>query len=116
MQKLYKDINGEIFAYVSEEDKKKYGLKSLRPLTDSEVNAYEEGRKSPTVAELEELVWRNSQLQIADYELNKVQDSDPKAVGTVGEWRMYRKELRGWPENSKFPNKESRPISPHIKE
>lgn len=56
--------------------------------------------------------WRNGELQRADVELNKVQDSDPKAVGSVSDWRVYRKALRAWPEHKDFPNKEFRPISP----
>lgn len=116
MQKLYKTQNGDVFAYSSEEERVKYSSAQLTKLTDAEVADYQESRKPLKVAELEELIWRESQLKIADYELNKVQDSDPKAVGTVGEWRAYRKELRSWPESSQFPNKESRPASPHIKE
>lgn len=58
--------------------------------------------------------WRNSELQQADMELNKVQDSDPKAIGSVSDWRNYRKLLRAWPENVNFPNKEFRPVSPGV--
>lgn len=56
--------------------------------------------------------WRNSELLRSDIELNKVQDSDPKAVGTVSDWRAYRKALRAWPEHSGFPNTDLRPTSP----
>lgn len=56
--------------------------------------------------------WRNSELLRADIELNKVQDSDPKAVGTVGQWREYRKQLRAWPDHTDFPDKLKRPTSP----
>lgn len=60
--------------------------------------------------------WRNAELDRADEELNKVQDADPKAFGTVTQWRQYRKELRAWPEHAEFPNKEFRPKSPDSKE
>jgi hypothetical protein len=60
-----------------------------------------------------ERFWRDSELNRADEELNKVQDSDPKSVGTVTEWRQYRKDLRAWPDNSNFPDKNFRPQSPH---
>lgn len=60
----------------------------------------------------EERGWRNFELDRADTELYKVQDSDPKAVGSVADWRTYRKELRAWPEHKDFPNKEKRPVSP----
>lgn len=58
-----------------------------------------------------ELNWRNKELIRADIELNKVQDNDSKAVGTVAEWRAYRKELRSYPDSENFPNG-SRPTPP----
>jgi hypothetical protein len=61
---------------------------------------------------LDERFWRNSELLRADIELNKVQDSDPKAMGTVGQWREYRKALRAWPEHKDFPSKAKRPVAP----
>lgn len=63
-----------------------------------------------------ERVWRNSELIRADIELNKVQDTDSKAVGSVAAWRDYRKALRAWPENVNFPVKNSRPKAPDAKE
>ena len=116
MQKFYKGAEGEIFAYTSEEEKKRYGSSFLVPLTDFEILSYQQDRKSLRAEELQELVWRDAQLSFADHELNKVQDSDPKAIGTVGEWRTYRKELRNWPEDSNFPDKQKRPVSPDMKE
>lgn len=59
-----------------------------------------------------EKLWRDYELKRCDIELNKVQDSDPKASGSVSDWRTYRKALRAWPENPNFPNKEFRPPSP----
>ena len=58
--------------------------------------------------------WRDAQLTYADIELNKVQDSDPKAIGSVSDWRAYRKALRAWPEHKDFPNKDKRPVSPDV--
>lgn len=60
-----------------------------------------------------ERAWRNSELSKSDIELNKVQDSDPKAKGSVSDWRAYRKALRAWPENAYFPDVNHRPISPY---
>lgn len=59
-----------------------------------------------------ERLWRNSELQRADVELNKVQDSDPKAKGSVSAWREYRKALRALPEHHEFPYKQARPLAP----
>lgn len=59
-----------------------------------------------------ERIWRNMELARADIELFKVQDSDPKAVGSVSEWRQYRKELRAWSEHEGFPSKANRPKAP----
>lgn len=56
--------------------------------------------------------WRDIELVRADYELNKVQDSDPKSVGTVGDWRAYRKALRGLTEMEGFPVSHVRPVAP----
>lgn len=44
-------------------------------------------------AEIEQQ-WVKEELNIADIELSKVQDSDSRAIGTVGDWRAYRKALR----------------------
>ena len=59
-----------------------------------------------------EKFWRDSELVRADSELNKVQDADPKATGSVADWRTFRKNLRSWPESSEFPNKDFRPVAP----
>lgn len=66
--------------------------------------------------EQSERSWRNYELQRVDLELYKVQDSDPKAFGSVAEWRTYRKELRAWPESPYFPKSSYRPKSPDYKE
>ena len=60
--------------------------------------------------------WILTELERIRNELEKVQDSDPKAVGTVSQWREYRKLIRAWCENEKFPNKDFRPKSPDFKE
>lgn len=56
--------------------------------------------------------WRDSELLRSDIGLNKVQDYDNKAVGTVAQWRDYRKALRAWPEHKDFPKKDFRPVPP----
>lgn len=48
-----------------------------------------------------ERVWAESELIRARDELEKVQDADPKAIGTVGQWREYRKALRQYIEANK---------------
>lgn len=60
----------------------------------------------------EERQWRNGELVRADIELNKVQDADPKAKGSVADWRNYRKALRALPEHPKFPDFTARPNPP----
>lgn len=59
-----------------------------------------------------ERMWRDAELERADVELFKVQDGDPKAAGSVADWRQYRKELRAWPEHKDFPSKANRPKAP----
>lgn len=60
----------------------------------------------------EERYWRNRELNRSDIELNKVQDSDSNAKGSVADWRSYRKALRSWPESSDFPDSTKRPVAP----
>lgn len=59
-----------------------------------------------------ERLWRDRELIRADEELNKVQDSDPKARGTVTDWRSYRKNLRSLPDMQGFPTSHVRPVAP----
>lgn len=72
----------------------------------------DESANSPEQLAETERVWRNNELIRSDIELNKVQDSDPKAFGSVGIWRDYRKSLRAWPESIYFPEKTKRPVTP----
>lgn len=59
-----------------------------------------------------ERMWRNEELRLADMELLRVEDFDKGAIGTAVAWRQYRCQLRGWPEDGKFPTTEARPIRP----
>lgn len=59
-----------------------------------------------------ERFWRDSELKRADEELNKVQDSDPNAKGSVADWRNYRKLLRALPDHPSFPSASARPTAP----
>lgn len=111
----YKSKTGEIFAYENEADRQKFGAKDLTPLSDSDIEKHHTVTAETNLSYTER-DWRDSELIRSDVELYKVQDSDPKAVGTVAGWREYRKALRSWPEHKDFPNKESRPVSPLIKE
>lgn len=61
----------------------------------------------------EELAWIVSEMDRAREELEKVQDSDPKAHGTVAQWRDYRKQLRALPEHPLFPSIDARPVAPN---
>jgi len=56
--------------------------------------------------------WVETEQARITEELNKVQDSDPKATGTVSEWRTYRKSLRAWYEQPSFPDEQTKPIAP----
>ena len=58
---------------------------------------------------IEEREWRNEELRKADISLNMVQDDDK--VGLVGDWRLFRKALRDYPEAEGFPHG-TRPSSP----
>ena len=56
------------------------------------------------IRKAEEQAWAHSELARSDIELAKVQDSDPRAIGTVGNWRTYRKALRDMNTLDGFPN------------
>lgn len=55
--------------------------------------------------------WRNSELNRADIQLNKVQDG-MSGLGTVTAWRQYRTDLRNLPETVGFPETSIRPMAP----
>jgi len=67
---------------------------------------------SPEQFYMVELSWVQSELARARDELDKVQDGDTKADGSVLDWRSYRKNLRAWGEHKDFPQKEFRPKAP----
>lgn len=102
--------------YLGAFDEKSYPSGALTvphpPLFSSQVWDGKKWSDSTAEVEFQERLWRDSELDRADIELYKVQDSDPKAKGSVSEWREYRKALRAYPESEGFPNKESRPVAP----
>lgn len=61
-----------------------------------------------------EVQWIEEEMIRIRDELEKVQDFDPKAKGSVGDWRNYRKAIRSWSESSDFPNKDKRPAPPDM--
>lgn len=60
----------------------------------------------------QERAWRDYTLNYADKEIYKLQDGDKNSTASVASWRAYRKALRNWPEDLKFPNKNFRPTPP----
>lgn len=90
----------------------------VNPSEDVEIGDTQSGsswvKYSPSKEEVikSERVWRDGELTRADIELNKVQDGDSSAVGSVTDWRTYRKALRSWPESSDFPDNSKRPVAP----
>jgi len=55
--------------------------------------------------------WRDSELLLADIEINKILDGDGDGSTPEGRWRMYRRDLRSWPDSEGFPGN-GRPIRP----
>lgn len=103
---------------VSQSDFKKF---SLTPPPEGMSRQYENGTLTWKQNEINldvlkaaELGWIEVELARARDELEKVQDSDPKARGSVSEWRDYRRMLRAWPEKEDFPSLEARPVAPDI--
>lgn len=109
----FKNSKGEVFAYETEADRQKFGSKDLIQLTEDDIKKHQSDKSSEDQSYTERS-WRDSELIRADIELCKVQDSDPKAVGTVAGWREYRKALRAWPEHESFPDSAQRPVAPDV--
>lgn len=109
--KYYKNKEDKLFAYDTEDEMKQFGPKGLIAISFAEFKRLQE----PTVEQKDEMerYWRDAELSRSDIELAKVQDSDPKAVGTVAQWRTYRKELRAWTESPNFPDTTYRPVAPN---
>lgn len=57
-----------------------------------------------------ERYWRNGELARADNMIRLAEDGE--GVGTVADWREYRKSLRKWPEHKSFPKESARPVAP----
>lgn len=110
---------GKVAEVVSEDPEGKYhpSFEIVNANEDTQVGMlFKDGvfsveAPSKDQVEYQEITWRNSELIRADGELNKVQDADPKAIGTVGQWREYRKNLRAYPESEGFSSG-IRPVSP----
>lgn len=61
---------------------------------------------------LREISWRDRELTLADFEINKILDEDFVDSDRERSWRNYRKELRNWPDNPDFPDELKRPKQP----
>lgn len=108
----YKDRNGIIYAYETEQDRSQYGASDLVRMTPQEVQEHLNPRPTPEQIASAERVWRNAELERVDIELNKVQDG--MGIGTVTAWREYRCTLRNWPEHESFPDSSKRPEAPDV--
>jgi len=106
----YKNTNGEVFAYETEQECEQYGGADLVAMTNEEIHAHLNPTPAPEQLTVMERAWRNAELERADIELNKVQDG--MGTGTVTAWREYRCNLRNWPENQDFPDSSKRPVAP----
>lgn len=101
--------NGQVFAYDDEQVAMGYGV-DMTPMTHEEIEAHKNPTPTPEQLASIERAWRDTELDRADIELNKVQDG--MGTGTVGTWREYRCALRNWPESEFFPDPTKRPIAP----
>lgn len=106
----FKNTNGAVFAYETQDEAVQFGPNDLVQMSEQEVYAHL--HRQPTAEQLEfaERAWRDTELDRADIELNKVQDG--MGTGTVSQWREYRCNLRNWPESQDFPDSSKRPVAP----
>lgn len=63
---------------------------------DATITPFDHDAEAARVSVVEEKNWVSTELARSDVELAYVQDSDTRAVGTVGEWREYRRKLRNY--------------------
>jgi len=54
--------------------------------------------------------WRNGELQRADIEVFKAEDT--AGAFNAEDWRSYRQTLRAWPASPDFPDSAKRPAAP----
>lgn len=57
-----------------------------------------------------ERAWRDGELQRADIEVFKAEDT--AGAFNAEDWRLYRKNLRSWPDSVDFPDSTKRPAAP----
>jgi len=57
------------------------------------------------------LAWMFAELSNATEQIFRKEDG-MTIVGNIVDWRNYRVELRGWPQDPDFPDESSRPVGP----
>lgn len=113
----YRDpATSEVYAYDDQQVEEGYVKEGLVVMIPAEVEAHVNKPipvDPPTSEQLASLErrWRDSELTIADIEVNKSMDtSSPNEVL----WRQYREALRQWPQTVGFPDPSFRPIPPEV--
>lgn len=111
---FYKDNDGNVFEFDKTQVDSGVVGKDLKIMTTAESEAHLNPKPTEQDLAVIERFWRDTELLRADIELNKIQDSDPNATGTVTLWREYRKNLRALPQQPSFPVASARPIAPDL--
>lgn len=80
-------------------------------VTASEVAAHAiVGYTPPSQADIdadksvEERLWRDSQYNVIQKEINRIEDGHASGRSTLVLWRQYRNKLRDYPQQGDFPN------------
>ena len=107
----YKDESGTVYAYDDQQVEDGFVREGLVAMIPAEVEEHKNPKLTLEQASILERHWRDNELNRADIHLNKVQDG-MSGFGSVGPWRLYRVDLRNWPENPEFPKIENRPVAP----
>jgi|SRR5215217_70534 len=70
------------------------------PEVGDQIWQFPEGPYGPSLsaAVTRENAWREAELASVPDQIAMIEDDDPAAVGTVEQWRTYRKALRLWVE------------------
>ena len=106
--KYYKNTNGEVYAYETEEERQEWGLPELAEMTPEEVEAHLNPPVDPEQLADKARVQRAALLRESDW--TQVSDApvDQQA------WADYRQALRDVPEQPGFPENINWPVAPEI--
>lgn len=108
--KYYKNTDGEVFAYESEQERQEWGAPELVEMTPAEVDAHLNPPPVPPTAE-EARAQRDALLSACDWVAIRAQELNEPVPEA---WADYRQALRDVPQQSGFPETIDWPAEPEF--